>query len=69
MSSERHKESGKGELVDPGLNHSEESRAAIHSLANNYSKDFIGRNFEELLRYKLRFTWGWAEEVYWPWLI
>jgi hypothetical protein len=50
VSSERHKESGKGELVDPRLHYCEESRAAVHSLAKNYSKDFIGRNFEELLR-------------------
>jgi hypothetical protein len=39
MSSERHKESGKGELVDPGLHHSEESRAAVHSLAKNIVKN------------------------------
>ncbi len=58
VSSERYKESGKGELVDPGLNHCEESRTAVHSLAKNYSKDFIGRNFEELLRRKLRLSWG-----------
>jgi hypothetical protein len=48
MSSERHKESGKGELVDPGLNHCEESRAAVHSFAENYvqiSEPGISKNY------------------------